>query len=247
MIELDKYEFSRQEKRLFYSIAAAVSMLVSFLYYKNVIFALVIVPFLKRIEGYVTDEILERRRMDYLVQFKDLLFMLATSVGAGRSMKDAIGESIPSLEGIYGEDGILVGEIKKVYERIAVGRENDVTVLYEMALASRLEDVIDYVTIYSICKTTGANLILALNRAANIIMDKITIEREIKELVIRKKKEGLLIFAMPTAVVLFLNLCAPDYISPLYETVQGRLIMTLVVGGNIMVYGMIQRIVRVDI
>lgn len=247
MIELDKYEFSRQEKRLFYSIAAAVSMLVSFLYYKNVLFALVIVPLLKRIESYVTDEILERRRMDYLVQFKDLLFMLATSVGAGRSMKDAIGESIPNLEGIYGEDGILVGEIKKVYERIAVGRENDVTVLYEMALASRLEDVIDYVTIYSICKTTGANLILALNRAANIIMDKITIEREIKELVIRKKKEGLLIFAMPTVVVLFLNLCAPDYISPLYETVQGRLIMTLVIGGNIMVYGMIQRIVRVDI
>ena len=162
-------------------------------------------------------------------------------------MKDAIGESIPTLEQIYGEKGILIVEIKKVFERIDVGRENDVAVLYEMALASKLEDVIDYVTVYSICKTTGANLILALNRAASIIMDKITIEREIEELVIRKKKEGIVIFVMPTLVVLFLNMCAPDYIDPLYTTLQGRIVMTIVIVGNIAVYGIIQKIVRVEI
>ena len=116
-----------------------------------------------------------------------------------------------------------------------------------MALASKLEDVIDYVTVYSICKTTGANLILALNRAASIIMDKITIEREIEELVIRKKKEGIVIFVMPTLVVLFLNMCAPDYIDPLYTTLQGRIVMTIVIVGNIAVYGIIQKIVRVEI
>ena len=247
MLELDKYEFARHEKYIFYCASAAVAAVASYLYYKNIIFALLILPFIKRIEGYVIHSIIEKRRMDYLVQFKDLLFMIATSVGAGRSMKDAIGESIPTLEQIYGEKGILIVEIKKVFERIDVGRENDVAVLYEMALASKLEDVIDYVTVYSICKTTGANLILALNRAASIIMDKITIEREIEELVIRKKKEGIVIFVMPTLVVLFLNMCAPDYIDPLYTTLQGRIVMTIVIVGNIAVYGIIQKIVRVEI
>ena len=247
MLELDKYEFARHEKYIFYCASAAVAAVASYLYYKYIIFALLILPFIKRIEGYVINSIIEKRRMDYLVQFKDLLFMIATSVGAGRSMKDAIGESIPTLEQIYGEKGILIVEIKKVFERIDVGRENDVAVLYEMALASKLEDVIDYVTVYSICKTTGANLILALNRAASIIMDKITIEREIEELVIRKKKEGIVIFVMPTLVVLFLNMCAPDYIDPLYTTLQGRIVMTIVIVGNIAVYGIIQKIVRVEI
>ena len=52
---------------------------------------------------------------------------------------------------------------------------------------------------------------------------------------------------MPTLVVLFLNMCAPDYIDPLYTTLQGRIVMTIVIVGNIAVYGIIQKIVRVEI
>ena len=52
---------------------------------------------------------------------------------------------------------------------------------------------------------------------------------------------------MPVAVILFLNIFAPDYISPLYETMAGRIIMTAVVGGAAGIYSMIQKIVRIEI
>ena len=74
-----------------------------------------------------------------------------------------------------------------------------------------------------------------------------TIEREIEELVRRKKSEGLVIFIMPVIVVLFLNLFAPDYIAPLYETIAGRLIMTSVIAATVWIYQMIQKIVRIDV
>ena len=45
--------------------------------------------------------------------------------------------------------------------------------------ASGLEDVKDFVTIYSICKTTGASLITALGKAAGVIMEKMSIDREV--------------------------------------------------------------------
>ena len=61
------------------------------------------------------------------------------------------------------------------------GRENDVLVLEEMADASGLEDVSDFVTIYAICKSSGASLINALNKAAGVIMEKMSIEKEIQE------------------------------------------------------------------
>ena len=128
-----------------------------------------------------------------------------------------------------------------------VGGENDVTVLMDLAMASGTEDVYDFVTIYSICKSTGASLIVALSKAASVIIDKMTIDREVQELVRRKKGEGMVIFLMPVAVILFLNIFAPDYISPLYETMAGRIIMTAVVGGAAGIYSMIQKIVRIEI
>ena len=127
------------------------------------------------------------------------------------------------------------------------GRENDVAVLSEMADASGLEDVNDFVTIYAICKSSGASLIIALNRAAAVIMEKMSIENEIEELVKRKESEGLVILIMPALVLLFLNLFAPDYIAPMYETISGRLIMSICAAGTAGVYVMIQKITSVDV
>ena len=90
-------------------------------------------------------------------------------------------------------------------------------------------------------------MIVALGRAASVIIDKMTIEKEVEERVRRKKSEGMVIFIMPAAVILFLNLCAPDYIAPLYESLAGRLIMTGVVVSAVGIYSMIQKIVRIDI
>jgi tight adherence protein B len=52
---------------------------------------------------------------------------------------------------------------------------------------------------------------------------------------------------MPAIIILFLNLTAPDYIAPLYETVIGRVIMTAVLASNIGIYALIERITNVEV
>lgn len=247
MINLNEYNLSKKENSIFTLGILLLGIIVSFLLYRNIFFAVLIIPFTKRIRKYVLDEIISRRRQKYRIQFKDFLFMTSTSIGAGRSMKDAISESIPGLKEIHGENSILAGELDKVYDRMEIGGENDLDVLMDLAISSGIEDVIDFVTIYSICKSTGASLVLALNKAACVIIDKMTIEREITELVRRKETEGLVIFLMPIIVILFLNLCAPDYIAPLYESIVGRIIMTVVFASNIAIFGLIKKITNVEI
>ena len=247
MTDLRTYSFSKKENILFYAALALAAFLISYLMYRNILFAVVIIPFAKRIKGFVTESIIQRRRKTYMAEFKDFLFMASTAIGAGRSMKDAIRESIPSLMNIYGRKTILTHDLKKAYERMDVGGENDISVLNDLSEASGLEDVHDFVTIYSICKSTGASLITALNKAAGVIMEKMSIEREIEELIRRKESEGLVIFAMPALIILFLNLAAPDYIAPLYETVVGRIIMTAVLAANIGIYALIERITNVEV
>lgn len=247
MINLNEYELSKREKNLFYAALILLGIVVSMLLYRSIIFAVVVIPFAKKIYSFVVDEIITRRKQNYLIQFKDFLFVTSTAIGAGRSMKDAIHESIPGLKEIYGDKSILSGELDKAYERMEVGGERDTDVLMDLAINSGLEDAVDFATIYSICKATGASLIIALNKAASVIIEKMTIEREISELVKRKETEGLVIFAMPIIVILFLNLCAPDYISPLYETIAGRILMTVVFVSNIAIFKMIKNITSVDI
>ena len=47
--------------------------------------------------------------------------------------------------------------------------------------------------IYSTCKTTGASLVDALNKAASVIIDKMTIENEIRTMANRKKNESIIL------------------------------------------------------
>lgn len=247
MTDLKEYTFSKKENSLFYAAFAVSCLAVSYLLYRNILFAAAVIPCVRRIKGFVKQNIIKSRRRKYLAEFKDFLFMASTAIGAGRSMKDAIAESIPSLKKIYGESSILAGDLEIAYERMEKGGENDVSVLRDLSDASGIEDIHDFVTIYSICKTTGASLMTALNKAAAVIMEKMSIDREIEELTRRKESEGLVIFIMPALIILFLNLTSPDYISPLYETIAGRIIMTAVAASNIGIYAMIQRITNVEI
>ena len=78
-------------------------------------------------------------------------------------------------------------------------------------------------------------------------MEKMSIEKEIEELVRRKESEGLIILITPALILIFLNLFAPDYISPMYETLAGRLIMSMTAASIAGVYVMIRRITSVEI
>jgi len=74
-----------------------------------------------------------------------------------------------------------------------------------------------------------------------------TIENEIKEIINRKKKEGFIILIMPMAVLLFLNICATDYIQILYNNARGNIIMTIVLIGYLLVYKLIENITKMEV
>lgn len=247
MYSYDEYIFTRNQTIIIYTFIALGGVILSLFFYRSIIFAVVILPFTKKIKAWVGEQLIDKRRRELLEQFKDFLFVASTSIGSGHSMKDAVRDSIPEIISIYGEDAILVKELQVIDRRLNQGHESDTGVLMDFAIRSKQEDIIDFVTIYSTCKRTGASLIIALNRAASVIIDKMTIEKEIRELVRSKRNEGMIIFTMPFVIIVFLNIFSPDYISPLYTTWAGRIIMTGTIAMNIFIYSVIRKIIRVDI
>ena len=237
----------KREKQLLFAGTLVVGTALSVLMYHNVFFSLVLLLFYIKIQEIYAEYMLARRKRALAEQFKDFLFILSTSIGTGRGMRDAIGEAIPGIVGIYGENAILSRELKNMHKRMSIGNEEDVTVLNDFAKRSASEDIVDFMIIYSTCKTTGASLVDALNKAASVIIDKMTIENEIRTMANRKKNESIILFVMPFIVVLFLNLFSPEYIAPLYESYIGRVIMTMVVAADIFIYSVMQKITNVEI
>ena len=96
-------------------------------------------------------------------------------------------------------------------------------------------------------RKTGADLGIVIENASKVLMDKIRVEREIKAVTKQKVLEGRIITVMPILVVLFLNIFSPDYLSVMYETVQGRIVMSLSLAGIAAGWYLTGRILDLDV
>ena len=147
-IRYDKYMVDKREKQLLFAGTLVVGTSLSVLLYHNIFFSLVLLFFYIKIQEIYAEYMLARRKRALAEQFKDFLFILSTSIGTGRGMRDAIGEAIPGIVGIYGENAILSRELKNMHKRMSIGNEEDVTVLNDFAKRSASEDIVDFMIIY---------------------------------------------------------------------------------------------------
>ena len=67
-------------------------------------------------------------------------------------------------------------------------------------------------------------------KTAAMIMESLSIRRERRVLTAQKRLEALLLTLMPLLVLFFLRMTAFDYLSVMYETSYGRILMSIALG-----------------
>ncbi len=167
---------------------------------------------------------ISRRRRELLVQFRDLLYSLASSISVGRNLPQALEESLAFWKGTYSEHDLIIIEVNAMVRRMKNSNSNDVMVLKDFGVRSGLPDIMDFAGVYENCKTSGANLVQAVSRAASIIGDRIALEQELHTILAQKQFECRVVMASPFLLLLFLKILSPEYLLPLTESVEGRLI-----------------------
>ena len=188
----------------------------------------------------------EKARRELLVQFKDLLYSLAASFSVGRNMRQALTESLEFWGNIYGERDPIVVETRRMIRGMEEANETDVKVLKDFAERSGLRDVQDFANVYESCKTTGGDMGRAISRATGVIADRIEMDRELRSMMAAKLSEGRIVGLAPVALVLAMRLFAPDYMEPIYSTVQGAMVALVSLGLSAFAIVMTERINRVD-
>lgn len=240
------YQMQPAEKLCFLLGLGGVLAVCGYLFYGNCILA-ALLPFVYgRAKKLYCDYRAERRKNQLLLQFRDFLYSLSGSFAAGRHMGEALEEAQRNLGDIY-SGSLMEEEIAAMSCRIRETGQSELEALEDFAFRSGLTDVEDFAEVFGACRKTGGDMVSAAGKAAAVIGEKIGVEQEIRTIVSQKKLEGRIIMAMPVMVILFLQAASPDYLSVMYTTLAGRLLMTgalaAVVGAGIM----IERITQIDI
>ena len=230
-INYGKWDLSAAEWLMMAALALTGGMAVGWLFYDSLragsLLAVMAFPVIKK--RYVRWRI-QRRRQQFLLQFRDLLYSVASSVSVGRSMALALEESISFWQGTYTEKDDIMTELHAMVRQMKESNARDLDVLWDLAARSGLSDVTDFVLVYETCRTSGANLPKAIDRATGIIGDKIALERELRTLMAQKRFEGRIVMISPFLVMLFLKIVSPGYLAPLTASSSGYMVGTFALG-----------------
>lgn len=241
------YTMSQREKVLFFCGGFACISIVVYLFYHSFIAALIAGTAVFKLTPLYCSFMVQRRMNTLDIQFRDLLTSLSASVAAGRHMADAICEASENLALMYGSDEPIMVELKHMKRSICENNESDKVLLADFAERTGNEDINNFVQVYSTCRSLGGDTEKIIARTSEILTDKMNIEREIRAITAQKKLEGRIISLMPLIMLLMLNIVSPAYISPLYSTLMGRLLMTGCLVASVYGIRLMERIVTVDL
>ena len=208
---------------LFFSVMIGV---VLFIYYRFIPVA-VIGGFIIGIwqEKNYSQTVTKRRQEKLRLQFKEFLEIISISIsgGSGRSMENAVEDSLRELQMIYNQDSDIVREIALIvsdYRPMVKGFE-------ELGERSDIDDVLSFAAIYKTIegKTSDFGYIIAQTR--DIIKDKVEIAMEIQTEINSAKSEAYMMLILPLVLVAMMSTMGSDFLGALFTTAIGRFAATI--------------------
>lgn len=188
----------------------------------------------------------EKEKWQLTLQFRDGIQGLSNALGAGYSIENAFTEALKDLCFLYNEDAMIVREFQNINYQIRLNR-NVEELLLEFGTRSEIEDIISFSEVVMTAKRTGGDLIKIIRTTSSNISDKIDIQREISTLIAAKKMEGYIMCVIPVGIIVYLNMCMPEFLLPMYETIVGRVIMAVALIFYVLAIVLLQKIVDIRV
>lgn len=247
LVDYSVYTMSSAEKSRHAMIGMAVMFAVAFVFYRSIVFSSIVCLLGLIYPKLIIASLIKKRQDQLMLEFKDALYSIYTSLSAGISPENAIINVVPDMEDLYNDrENFIVEEFTIMKRRIDLNLDLD-DVLLDFADRSGLEDVQNFVDVFLTSLVTGRRQGDIIKNAINNIVDKIEIKREISIMVSEKKFEARIMSVMPIFLILFLSMSAPDYFDTMYTTFTGRVAMTIVIIGLGASAWLADRIMRIEV
>lgn len=247
LVDYNIYVMDKNEKIIYIVLAALVIGVVGYIFYENIILTLLLMLFSLKFPDIRTKQIIDKRKRDLTIQFKDWLYSLSSSMSAGRSVESAFKESLNDLQIIYPDPQThIIKEVSLMVRRLEMN-ETVEDVMFEFAERTHIEDIMNFADVLKICKRAGGNLVEVVKSTSSVIGDKIETKNEIETTITAKKFESRIMSVMPIAMVALLSVTAYDFMEPVFTTFKGHAVMTVAIIMFVAAFLIGEKIMKIEV
>ncbi len=233
--------------RLLWAAMGAVQMTAAaWLFYDNILAVLLMSPWLYFYIKEKSRQYYSLKKHELTTQFKDAVTAVSFSLNAGYSVENAFVEALKELKLLYGQKAEIVREFSEIARRLQ-NNENIEEVLSSFASESGVSDIIYFSEVFQYAKRSGGDLVSIIRNTANTIRAKIELQEEIYTTISGKKMEQRIMGIMPFAMIAYLRLTSPEFISSVYGNAAGTAVMSVCLCVYLAADKMAKRIVNIEI
>ncbi|MBN1623770.1 MAG: hypothetical protein JW903_05340 [Clostridia bacterium] len=144
---------------------------------------------------------------------------------SSENFSSAYFRAVADYEKMHGEDVLLL-VLKSGAARFRINNSAG-DVLNHIAEKTDIEDAYLFAGSIESSEETGISVIDITNHTIGIITEKIQLKNELLMILSGKRFEHILVSIIPAAILVLLSVGAGSYLSPLYETIAGKIVMTV--------------------
>ncbi len=247
LTDYDVYIMGKQEKMMNLLFAAVVLFGVGYVFYHSMILSFLFMLFAVKWPKIRTRQIIEKRKNQLTLQFKDMLYSLSSALAVGKSVESGIKDALTDLQVIYPDPQTdILQELEYILR--GIGMNNTIESMFsQFAQRAHLEDIDNFVDIFVTCKRTGGDLMEVMRSTSNTIGEKIEVKQEIETTISGKKYEFNFMMMLPVVMVLFLTVTSGEYMKPVFTELAGRMAMTVAIFIFVLAYLVGSKIMKIRV
>lgn len=237
------YKVSKKEKAVVIMVIFMAIIIISILFYGTIYAVVILLPLGVPIYREQKRRIINKKKKELKVQFKDMLMVMSDSLKTGYSVSNALKESYKDMVSMYGRYSYICEELRIMISKIKLNvREEDI--FKDFAKRTGLREAILFSRIFSVAKRTGGNMTEVIGSVTDSIVLKENVREEIEVSTTEKKTELKIMTLIPMALILYVKMMSPDFLNIMYETNAGRIVMTICLVLYILAFLWAQKIVE---
>lgn len=225
MPDYGKYVFTSMQLLTQIGLYLLLIIAISYLFYRNILFAVLFTPglplFLKE------RKIEYKRRRDERIcnQFLTGMQLVSTALQSGYAVENAFREALSELRKIYEEDTFIITEFRHITTQVRLNMTIE-ALLINLGERSHMEDIENFAEVFLAAKRTGGDLMLVIRNTVSCMRQKEETLAEIETVLAGKKMEQNVMSVIPMAILVYISITSPESLNGLYHTTTGILIMS---------------------
>ena len=220
-----------KKKDLLICIIKGIGIILAFGYffYRSYIITLFLIPSIYPYLVFKAKEHDKARKNALLLQFKDMLGTVNSSMQAGYSIENAFLEAGKDMGRLYGSDADIVKELCIIRNGL-INNYSLTGLIKDFSKRSGLEEIESFASILHTGVRTGGNMGKIMNSYIRVIEEKTGVIQEIETMVSARRFEQKIMNIIPFFIIFYVDLTNKGFFGILYHNLFGNLVMTITMG-----------------